>query len=80
MCLCRTIHPAAFRGRRACRLSKEQTAGVVWNHASVNLVKPRAHRTGRGRMPRLLPEIDKTVSTRVADPQPRTPGVCEVRG
>jgi hypothetical protein len=49
MCLCRIDHPAAFRGRRACWLSKEQTAGVVWNHASVNLVKPRAFRTGRGK-------------------------------
>jgi hypothetical protein len=49
MCLCRMNQPAAFRGRRARLLTEEQTAGVMWDHASVNLVKPRAHRTGRGK-------------------------------
>jgi hypothetical protein len=71
MCLCCIDHPAAFRGRRACRLTEERTKGVVWNHASFNLVKPRAFRTGRGRMPRLLPEIGLGVSTGHAGPQLR---------
>jgi hypothetical protein len=40
MCLCSMHHPATVRGER--HLIEEWMRGILWRHASVNLVKPRA--------------------------------------
>lgn len=35
------LDPATVRGKRTRRLLEERTKGVLWIHASVNLVEPR---------------------------------------
>jgi hypothetical protein len=48
-CLCSMCHSATVRGERSRRFIEERAKGFLWRHASVNLVKPRDHRTGRDR-------------------------------
>src|SRR4051794_11939813 len=68
-CICRTDHPASFRGEHACRPQRERGLGVLWRHAGVNLVAP-----GPFAWPRLVSGPwagSKSVSTPGTGPQPR---------
>jgi hypothetical protein len=41
-------HSATIRGKRACRHLEGRTKGVLWHHASVNLVVGHDLALGRG--------------------------------
>jgi len=68
--LCSTSHPATVRGERARRLFQERGDGVLWHHSSVNLVKSRDHRTGRGVISPAKAEDQNWVSIADSAPQP----------
>src|SRR4051794_6661777 len=57
-CLCCTGHPASFREEHARRPHRERSLGVLWHHASVNLVQPRTFALAAASSPRRLPKIN----------------------
>jgi hypothetical protein len=75
-CCCSHSHSAAIRGKRARRLEKERTMGVVWRHASVNLVMPRVSHSPRHEFFGKAPKIGKAVSTGTGMPQPWAPAAA----
>jgi hypothetical protein len=50
-CLCCINHRVTVGAERIRRICKERTKGVLWCHASVNLVKPRAFALAAARVP-----------------------------
>src|SRR4029079_4298983 len=69
--VCCIRHPAAVRGKHARHRIIVAARGVLWRHASVNLVQPRTFTLAAARIPRRQAEDQTSVSIRCGWPQPR---------
>jgi len=74
MCLCSMHHPATVRGIRTRRLIEERARGVLWCHASVNLVEPPTIALAAANILRRTAEGQISVSIPESGPQPLPQG------
>jgi len=56
-CLCRIRHPATVGGKHAGHRHFTGAKGVLWRHASVNLVQPRTLHLAAARILQRAPKI-----------------------